>query len=334
MQIPQLNVEPGLSSAQSWEVDVVAEFFKEERTDLIQLTPASRPHEVRLLRMQNLSLRHVVQGAGWAWTAAWQPQTVTAIIYLEPPSESYRAGGERVPEHGFLWYAGAQQHFSFAPEPNEFVCITMRKTTLNRVVEGTGGSALLKKIPAGPVVRTLPATLEDLAGALRETVSMEPGGHPGRESEITAKFVRTLTSGMSGDASEGQNADALGHQRVVSRCREYLEKCLTKPVYLEDLCKASRCSERTVEQAFMALLGITPINYVRLRRLGLVRSTLMSHSTRNGSVKRAALEAGFCDMARFAGDYRRVFGERPSATLRRSGGTKRAEPEGDLKSVA
>lgn len=63
---------------------------------------------------------------------------------------------------------------------------------------------------------------------------------------------------------------------------------------------------------------MSPISYVRLRALHRVHSILRSSDSRTTSVSQIARRHGLRDLGRFAVIYRSLFGELPSATLRRN----------------
>jgi transcriptional regulator GlxA family with amidase domain len=65
-------------------------------------------------------------------------------------------------------------------------------------------------------------------------------------------------------------------------------------------------------------LGISAGKYMRVRRLNLVHAALHSCDDSDANVARIAQRYGFTELGRFAVEYRTIFGERPSATLRRA----------------
>jgi len=87
------------------------------------------------------------------------------------------------------------------------------------------------------------------------------------------------------------------------------------PVSLADLCAAAGVSKSTLYMAFHQVCGRPPLEYFQKRRLTRARLRLLKASPQRGAVKRVALDTGFTELGRFAADYRRLFGEPPSATL-------------------
>jgi AraC family ethanolamine operon transcriptional activator len=105
---------------------------------------------------------------------------------------------------------------------------------------------------------------------------------------------------------------------VVRRVEEWLDVHPGEPPSIPALCSLAGVSERTLEYAFREHFGMTPARYVKLRRLNRVRRELEAAAPEGSSVTAVALRSGFFDLGRFAGEYRALFRERPSETLRRA----------------
>jgi len=76
--------------------------------------------------------------------------------------------------------------------------------------------------------------------------------------------------------------------------------------------------ERTLRICCETFLGLSPLEYIRMRRLNLARAALCKADRKNASVAAIARGHGFSEPGRFAGIYRALFGESPSATLMRN----------------
>ena len=102
---------------------------------------------------------------------------------------------------------------------------------------------------------------------------------------------------------------------AVERARRYIEAHLSDPIRLADLCTHAHSQARSLEYGFRELVCLSPMSYIRMLRLGEVRSQLKGTSEKR-SISEIALDAGFSHLSQFVVDYKRVFGETPSATRR------------------
>jgi len=88
-------------------------------------------------------------------------------------------------------------------------------------------------------------------------------------------------------------------------------------ISVPDLCAAAGVSQRTLEYAFRETFGITPLRFIRQRRFHMARHELLVTRPGEITVGDVAYRTGFLEPGRFAMDYRQLFGELPSQTLRR-----------------
>jgi AraC-like DNA-binding protein len=75
-------------------------------------------------------------------------------------------------------------------------------------------------------------------------------------------------------------------------------------------------SARTFRNACQEILGVSPGQYVMLRRMQVVRQALLNGDAARERVTDIATEFGFWELGRFSVNYRHLFGESPSATLK------------------
>lgn len=105
---------------------------------------------------------------------------------------------------------------------------------------------------------------------------------------------------------------------ILQGLEDFIAENVGRPLYLMDLCVALRTSERTLRRAFQEQLGISPNRYLWYRRMYLTNRALQLSSPAHTSVTLIAMEHGFWELGRFAAEYRRLFGEMPSTTLRKA----------------
>lgn len=105
-----------------------------------------------------------------------------------------------------------------------------------------------------------------------------------------------------------------GTQRVI----DYLQVHAQQLPDMQTLCKIANLSERSLEYGFKEYLGITPTHYIRIIRLNGVRFELLNGFNEHANVSDVAISWGFLELGRFAGEYKHLFDELPSKTLRRA----------------
>ena len=103
----------------------------------------------------------------------------------------------------------------------------------------------------------------------------------------------------------------------VRRAEEYIEANWNSPVCVEDLAAVTGVGVRSLFRAFAQARGYSPIQFARLVRLRRARELLASGDP-SISVTGVALQCGFENLGHFAGNYRKMFGELPSATISRA----------------
>ncbi len=114
---------------------------------------------------------------------------------------------------------------------------------------------------------------------------------------------------------KGQSA--LSHTTIIARFEEFLAANHDRPLHLVELCAAIGTSERTLRACCQEHLGMGPNRYLLLRRLHLAHRALVAADAARNTVTNIATEFGFWELGRFATQYRALFGETPSASLRR-----------------
>ncbi len=108
-------------------------------------------------------------------------------------------------------------------------------------------------------------------------------------------------------------------RRGLERALNYLRTLDPATVTVAALCKAAGVSERTLEYAFRETVGLTPLGFIRHRRLHAARRELVTLTPGQARVADIAHRLGFLELGRFAAHYRRLFGELPSQTMARAG---------------
>jgi AraC-like DNA-binding protein len=136
------------------------------------------------------------------------------------------------------------------------------------------------------------------------------GAAHGLEQQLLHAVIGCLSA-----APAAETPAARRHRELLAGFEDLLDAGSVERV--GDIAAALGVSERLLRQCCAACLGMSPAAYRRRRRMQEVRRALRRG---DGAATVAAIAArhGFRDPGRFGGIYRALYGELPSATLRRS----------------
>ncbi|MFZ4639474.1 MAG: helix-turn-helix domain-containing protein [Nodosilinea sp.] len=107
--------------------------------------------------------------------------------------------------------------------------------------------------------------------------------------------------------------------QLVKEAEGYMLAHLDQPITLKDLCQALHSSQRPLFYAFQEIFGVSPMEYLKIQRLQRVHRCLKTATPQTASVREIAEKYGFWSAGHFSRDYKKMFGEPPSETLKRGG---------------
>ena len=110
----------------------------------------------------------------------------------------------------------------------------------------------------------------------------------------------------------------LSRKNVLQVCNEMIEVRAGLPIRVADLVAAAGVPERTLRQVFQDYFGVGPLRYLKLRQLNQVFAALRTADSKATHVGDILIAYGIWEFGRFSSNYRRLFGETPSQTLRSS----------------
>jgi AraC family ethanolamine operon transcriptional activator len=104
--------------------------------------------------------------------------------------------------------------------------------------------------------------------------------------------------------------------KVVKKAEEYMRHHLQNPIKVSEICRMTNTSERVLEYAFNKIYGMSPKRFLTVLRLHKARQLLISANAHEVNVTNIAMSCGFRHMGRFSAEYRKMYDELPSQTLR------------------
>jgi AraC-like DNA-binding protein len=108
----------------------------------------------------------------------------------------------------------------------------------------------------------------------------------------------------------------LRHTEIMDRFHDVVATAGGDVLPIPEVCAAVNIPQRTLYLCCRESLGVSPKAYLHLRRMHLARRMLIRPSAFTTKVTETAAHFGFWNFGRFSAQYRQLFGETPSQTLR------------------
>lgn len=211
-------------------------------------------------------------------------------------------------------------HFQRSFGPTDWTAISLPPGDLEAAVHGFLGSDIgdpsgsLWGKPAVEHLTRLRGLRYDLSRLISsgEKTLQNPEVVRSLEQTLTAAMVACLTDRIESSRAPG----GLRHQQIMRRFGDWLNANSNRAVYIKEVCTALGVSAATLRRCCEEHLRMSPMQYLWLRRMNLVRRELQQQNLRT-TVTATAMNFGFWHLGRFADEYRSLFGESPSSTLAR-----------------
>jgi AraC-like DNA-binding protein len=174
---------------------------------------------------------------------------------------------------------------------------------------------------AGPQGQSLLAAIGHLRTELSRTggLTESPLVRAQLESYVLSQLLFVVPSDHHELLQEVGQRVGRRHIRVAL---DYIDEHLAEPLAGPDIAKAASVSLRALQAGFQDDIGMSPMAYVRSRRLDRVHEELLADAD-GALINEVAARWGFFHFGRFAEQYRMRFGVLPSMTAR-EGRTRRS----------
>lgn len=137
------------------------------------------------------------------------------------------------------------------------------------------------------------------------------------QNEVRSNLlIPLITSIIASQPTLLDSANSLSIDRW-NRVEEFINLNIDKHIQVHEICQATGVRERTLFRIFKKRFGVTPNSYLKCVRLNRIRKTLKRSTYKKMLISDIANDLGFWHMGDFAADYRTLFGENPSETIKK-----------------
>jgi AraC family ethanolamine operon transcriptional activator len=246
------------------------------------------------------------------------PNSIGFVIPLQLRGQGMFNGQDYRPGSLCLW--NTNREFNAILPPADIMCVMVDRALLVEHIAQTEQIDLEPELLRSSLVFGTPEVSAMIAQQLSELVAAgfghdwdatTPAAQQAIRQEVLERLAPLVVEQLDGRHDQPTH---FRHLTTVRRAREFAFAHPDTPVQVQDLCRELRVSRRTLQDSFRTVLGIGPLWYLRTLRLDGARRGLLAGC----SVQEVAETWGFWHWSRFSRDYRCLFGELPSATLKRA----------------
>jgi AraC-like DNA-binding protein len=214
---------------------------------------------------------------------------------------------------------GMQSHHRTSG-PNTFAMLTLDASDLAVAAQDLTGRDLA--VTTGKVLRPPEHTFASLVSVVEAAIRVSGTtpivfSSPAAAKGLEQALLQPMIACLQHEDTRREGVPPGRHAALAKRFEEAVEANLDRSLFSGELSRMIGVSERSLRKLCQEQMGISPLRFLALRRLHLARRALLRADRRTASVTEIAMEHGMWELGRFAVTYRSLFGESPSATLRR-----------------
>ena len=281
-----------------------------------QLTPAPGQGECRDLFLPGLLLRNCSFEATLSISGCGERER-HIFVFLSNMQGEARMNGRPLHE-GLAVVCGAHPFEAVLP-PMDMLGLTITRELVDEYLENVEGLVAPDWMDNGIHMVGDLETTSRAAGKIKALIANhhdDPGVHDDEGREAVIASVLDILVPVIIVAEAATDYGWSNRYEIVRRTREYILDRIDEPLQISDICRDIGVSRRALQYSFQDVLGINPVAFVRVLRLNRARHDLVRIGA-SLQVKDVIDRWGFWHPSRFSCEYKQLFAELPSETLRR-----------------
>ncbi|MCC7325783.1 MAG: helix-turn-helix domain-containing protein [Burkholderiales bacterium] len=292
-----------------------------------QMTPGrfvGALHETRFGGVQVFreSTNQAVHEAGAPWIGS---RAIGLPLRMEGPA---RFRGEAVDTDALVTLGSADELDFYTPRDFEILGLVVDENALDAHARQVEHCDLAVALAGQRVFRPGTARLSEfrrLLMSVLQSLEVNPTALQYRQTQrvLEESMLKAVVAVVTDDTGAPKATSACaGRRHVVDAAKALMQSCIAEPITVADLCRQLGVSRRTLQYSFQDVLDINPVAFLRAMRLNGVRRDLKAATCPGDTVADIAARWGFWHLGHFVTDFKRMFGELPSETLRGKRGAR------------
>lgn len=203
-------------------------------------------------------------------------------------------------------------------EPGTMVAVGIDPAPFAAEFAARAPAAGCDRVPGAQAVALSRVATTAVAAAIGDMVATGGTGSALPRRRHGEARTLSLMAGLLLDGTDIRGAAPIAAKRLAA-VESWIDAHLGEPITVGRLCEIAGVGARSLQLAFGAQRGMSPLRFVAERRLAAARERLLRAGP-EGDVTGIAVDVGISHLGRFATLYREAYGESPSQTLRRRPG--------------
>ena len=276
-----------------------------------------RDWRLRIVDLNGVALMTGREGAGTVYSGIGLPGYFNIFVPLSAHLSTV-VDGQRFDRSKIGWMSPDVMFHIDASQPGSWLTVAMASELVLRRAESHADefdySMLSRNLVSS--ARNGLAPLIWLARRLFQADARSPGQlhTPAAEWAARMELMDAVFRALPVRTGRESLSRGLDHKRVLRNALNLLESLDSMTVFTEDLCTATRVSERTLRNVFNRYLGMSPHRYLMVHRLHAIRSAIR-RAQPGETLTTLCARFGVWDFGRFSRQYREHFGVLPSEAL-------------------
>ena len=290
---------------------------------IIQLSPGSLQAEFLSIQVGNLYFVSNQANQGVQFSGDGVKEYISfAIIWSENEKEYYSFRHPVKPQRTTFGFNNTEAHEIF-PQGVTLTHIIVPVQTFDAYADQLQRHDLDDNFRSKNHVNLLPTGMKEIKDYLKQLVWLAVNKptffqQPHIEELVADDFLPLLISNIPTKLTSKCFLKASRRSKLIAHAEQKMLTNLEKPLTLKQLAQDLESSSSALLYGFQDLFGISPMRYLKVRRLNAVRQRLKASEPESCTIAVLAGQFGFYSPCHFTRDYKAMFGELPSETLQKT----------------
>lgn len=301
------------------DVDVLNSAFRVQGLEVDQLTSGSFEGALTTVHINEIQLVRLFTNCKIYALGSKSSDEVIFCVSLTAPNHPLVSHKQALASQTLFGFDSTGEVDLIIPEALPIATVTVPLAALQQYLHDVERDDLNAKFFRQNAIQVADQQLSDLRAYLNQIFYLaeaNPGFLARSPALITGDLLPLLVNCFSDDVCPNVCAHPFRRAVIVQEAEDFMLANLDQPLTLEAICIAVKTSKSALSYGFRDVFGLSPMAYLKTVRLNGVHRALKIADPATATVLGTANRYGFWHMGHFSHDYRQMFGESPSDTLR------------------